>query len=520
MSFNRRNVGFAAFTAFFAVLAAIVFWGAWSPTSAIIAPDDGLAFTCDYADTIQRWWNNVLSTGKILPTDLVHWGLLGSPLACRELKYAVSVYLAGLALAWFLRGRGLSEFSSYGAGLFLAFSGYWLTLFSAGHAGWFVWMSYGVFAFGLVDRALERGGLRYWLFLALVLAWGSFYQPDLWLLFTVFTAAYFVFRLVASHARPKARDLALSALVFFAVGAPSFHSALVHDLKGRDKQIEAAAVQRKSAGEDNRWIFVTNWSLPPAETLEAVWPRLNGDTSCPFALSINAKKGIRPYCGELGRAYGASTGNYRQHSLYLGFVTCLCALCALFLIPKDKTVVFFVLAALVFWLFSLGRNCESVYRLVYTLPFGDYLRAPVKWYHLVEFCVAVLAGYGIERLKSSRFGLPVACGLILMGTFDLATEARRFCAPVDYSQAIARKCSAQLTVLRRAEFQNPQVASLVRAGYVVSVAKWLGHSDAYLVEVLEPMKRTSPAEPKPLPLALGFLSVLAAASVLVVGRKK
>ena len=38
---NRRLVGFAAFTAIFAVLAAIVFWGTWSPSVAFIAPDDG-----------------------------------------------------------------------------------------------------------------------------------------------------------------------------------------------------------------------------------------------------------------------------------------------------------------------------------------------------------------------------------------------------------------------------------------------------------------------------------------------
>lgn len=515
----RIDRHFVAFTALFAVLAAIVFWGTWSPTAAIVAPDDGVVFSLGYSDTLQRWWNGVLTTGKILPTDLVHRGLIGSPLACRELKYAVSVYLAGLALAWFLRGRSLSPLAAYGAGLFLAFSGYWLTLFSAGHAGWFVWMSYGVFAFGLVDRALERGDLKYWLYLALVLAWGSFEQPDLWLLFTVFTFAYFLFRLVVSRARPKARDLALAALVFLAVGAPSFYSAIVNDLKGRDAQIAESASAGAKA-DDARWIFVTNWSLPPAETLEAVWPRVNGDTSCPFALSINAPKGIRPYRGALGRAYGADSGNYRQHSLYLGFVTVLCALLAFVGRPKEKTVVFFAVAAIVFWLFSLGRYCESVYRLVYALPFGDYLRAPVKWYHLTELSVAVLAGYGLERLSRVRFGLSVACGLVLLGAFDLATEAHRFCARIDYAEACAKGCSVELAVLRREDFQDPHVAAFVRAGRLVSVANWLGDPNAYLVQALQPARRATPATPRPLPLTLGALSVLAAVGVGLYGRKK
>lgn len=35
---------------------------------------------------------------------------------------------------------------------------------------------------------------------------------------------------------------------------------------------------------------------------------------------------MRPYTGALGRPLGATAGNYRQHSLYVGWVTCLLAL--------------------------------------------------------------------------------------------------------------------------------------------------------------------------------------------------
>jgi len=536
---------FLAFTAVFAAGAGFVFWGCWSTSVTFVSPDDGVQFFSSYGDVLAAWWNGFLTSGMMLPTDVLWSGLVGSPHFCRELKYASAVYFSALGMAYFLRGRGLSHFAAYGAGLLLAFCGYWLTLFSAGHGGWFIWMTYGVFAFGLVDRAIEGGRVRHWLMLGVVTAWGSFRQPDLWLLFTAFTGAYFVFR--AFVAKPAAKSLvrgvALSAVAFFLVGAPSFHGALTGSMSDRDKQIEESKGSALSGGEgvsddEARWIFVTNWSLPVAETAEFACPRLNGDTSCPFSLSINGARGLRPYTGAIGRPYKAKEGNYRQHSLYVGWVTCLLALAGIVLslvLPPGRqaatpstrpTVLFFAVSALVFWLFSLGRNCEPVYRLVYMMPFGDYLRAPVKWHHLTEFCLCVLAGFGIAALGrlldslaggNARLGLSLRCALaalVLWGVVDLAGEARRFCAPVDYSKAIQRGCSSQLAVLSRQQFQDPQVAEMVRRGLVVSVANWLGNPNAYLVQVLRPVEPPRPAEPKPLPLALGVVSVLSAMAAL------
>ena len=539
---TKDNRAFLFFTAAFAALAAFVFWGCWSIGVTHISPDDGVVFTASYGDVLTRWWNGFLVTGKMLPSDILWSGLLGSPHFCRELKYVVAIYCAGLGLAYFLRGRGLSLAASFGGALLLAFCGYWLTLFSAGHGGWFVWMTYGVFAFGLVDRAVAGGKVRHWLLLGLVVAWASFHQPDLWLLFTAFTGAYFVFRTIVVRPAWKslARGVALAAVSFLLVGAPSFHHAFFEALAGREGQIAESKGSALSGGaevkSDNeaRWIFVTNWSLPPAETAEFVHSRLNGDTSCPLTLSVNRAKGMRPYTGALGRPYKASEGNYRQHSLYVGWVTVLLAAIGVaFGKGRRKKeegrsdVIFFAVAAVVFWLLSMGRYVEPVYRLVYALPFGDSLRAPVKWHHLTEFCICVLAGFGISALwrwievlaeaKSPRLVLVLKCALValvLFGAADLAVEAKRFCAPVDYTKAIQTGCSAQLTVLPRQQFQEPQVAEMVRRGMIQSVASWLGRPDAYLVQVLQPLKASKPATPNLLSLTLGVIS--AAAAVLVV----
>lgn len=540
---QSRLVWFAAFTAAFAGLAAFVFWGTWSLDAAPVMPDDTIVHSTAWADVWNATVRKFLSSGKLIPSDLLWNGLLVSPYFCQELKYAVALYCAGLGLAYFLRGRGLSRLASYGAGLLLAFCGYWASLFSAGHGGWFVWMTYGVFAFGLADRAVRAGRPRHWALLGACLAWGSFYQPDLWLLFTALTGLYFAWLCLRARKLPWKGTL-LAAAVFFVIGAPSFRSALVNDLKGRDAQIAAGETVAGASAVDEaekRWIFVTNWSLPPAEIAEFFIPRLNGDTSCPLTLSIGARAGtgVRPYTGALGRPKDAAQGNYRQHSLYVGWVTALLALAGVAAFGlrlragregpcrreadagrRATDLVFFSLAAVVFLLLSLGRFCEPVYRLVYALPFGDYLRAPVKWHHLTEFCLCVLAAYGIEWflglawLKGRRGALAVGA-LVLFGACDLARVDRLYCAPVDLRRVRQSNGEMQLNVLRRDDFANPQVAEMVRRGSVVSLANYLGNPDLYLVEVLTPRKPSNePLPPWTAATWLGLLSLLG--SVVVV----
>ena len=386
------------FTIVFAVLATYVFWGTWSTSITPIMPDCATVHPLDYGIRIQRWLSGWLQTGRFMPSDISVF--LISPYVWQELQYALAIYFAALGIAYFLMGRGLSPIACYGAGLLLGFSGYWLTLFSAGHLGWFVWMTYGVFAFGLCDRAICMGNWRYWIMLGAVMAWASFNQPDMWFLFSMFTMVYFIWCCIRERKFPSWKGILIASAFFFVVGAPSFVDAFTNALSGRDKQIEESKGTALSGGKTDdaeaRWIFATNWSMPPEDTLEFFIPRIHGDTSCPMTLALGrqAGKDVRPYTGRLGRPLNAPSGNYRQHSLYVGWVTCLLALLGVVsgIRKRRGEVIFFTTAAFVFWLFSMGRFCEPVYRLVYALPFGDYLRAPVKWHHLTEFCLVVLAG--------------------------------------------------------------------------------------------------------------------------------
>ena len=527
---------FAAFTAVFAVCAVWLFWGTWSPDFVPVMPDCGWNYPNAFSEHLANWWRGWVAGGNFVPDDLK--AFLGSPWLWSELQYALALYCAALGLAYFLSGRGLPPLAAYGAGLLLAFCGYWCTLFSAGHLGWFRWMTYGVFAFGLIDRAVLGDRLRHWLMLGACVAWASFYQPDLWLIFTLFTAIYFLYRCVRERRLPWKGAL-FALLAFALIGAPSFYNAFHNALAGRKEQIAQAEGEKKvekeggggEKGEDDaQWIFATNWSLPPAEIAEFFLPRLNGDTSCVLTQALSAKAGhdIRPYTGALGRAKDAKSGNYRQHSLYVGFITCLLALFALARRYREVDVVFFAAAATTFLVFSLGRFCEPVYRLVYALPFGDYLRAPVKWHHLTEFCLCVLAGYGIAELYGmlSKTKLKpavvtaITAAVVLLGVANLVNDDHRYCAPVDMRQAKAKDADMQFNFLHRSQFSNPQVSAMVKAGLVQSLAYFPGNRDVYLVGILTPRKHERvPTPPWSLATWLGLVSVLSSllVAVLVVG---
>ena len=489
MRIRQKQAWFGAFAAVFAALAGFVFWGTWSTWACPVMPDSQMTFP--EGSSAGRFVRSWMENGKFIPYDIRHF--LGSPYLWQEMQYVLGVFFSALGLAYYLRGRGLSRIACYGAGLFLAFCGYWLTLFSAGHGGWFHWMLSGVFAFGLADRAVRKNKMKNWVLLGACVAWASFYQPDLWLLFTVFTAFYGIWCCVRERKFPSWKGVAIASVVFFSIAAPSLVGS-VQDKKSRDRQIEeskgTALTGGKSADDRQaRWIFVTNWSLPPAETAEFFIPRLNGDTSCQMVLGLGRQQGtgVRPYTGALGRPLNAKSGNYRQHSLYVGWVTCLFALAAVAFCfaghrasgPTDgvgdrREVLFFACAAVFFCLLSMGRYVEPLYRLVFALPVGDSIRAPVKWHHLTELCLCVLAGYGIEavrrrclesglRMRIVQFVLGAA---VLFGLCDLARVARLYCAAIDLSVVRSANPAAEYVKANG----GGKVADLMEGGH--GVVSW------------------------------------------------
>ena len=466
--FLRRpsTVAFLAMTALYAVCMGGVFWGTWSLDRAPVEPDNPTFYPVDEA---ARWFRALVGGHDFVPSDLMH--VLGGMYFWQELQYALAGYLAALGLVFYLRGRGLSRIAAYSGGAAYGLMGYTFTLFSAGHLGWFIWLMYGPFAFGLVDRAVRKGKWRNWALLGATLAWAAARQPDMWLLFTVLTSAYGVWALVREWRRVRFVRLlcggVVAAAVACAVGLPQFTRAITQDVAGREAQIAETSGKgadgKVDKSSDERWRFCTSWSLPPEDTAEFVLAEIHGGSNDPRVSPS------RPYRGRLGQqvvvppaAEGQRhpvTGEtlkagetiwipYRQHSLYFGLVTVFFALLSLvgwWRFRKDGTglwrdVPFWAVAGVVAYLCALGAF-TPFYRLVYALPFGGTLRAPVKFVHLLEFCTAALAGFGFEAaLRGFRKDKPTPFGgrvlvvaLAVANVLNLAHVASKYCAVEDVS---------------------------------------------------------------------------------------
>ena len=453
---KRQWIWFGGFSALFALAVTYVFWGTWSPDVAFIQPDCAVAHP---VDLFARKWSEFCAGGSFVPWELRY--LAGGPYVWQELQYAVATYLAALGVAYYLKGRGLPLLACYGAGAAYGFMGYNFTLYSAGHLGWFELLTCAPFCFGLIDRCVRKGRWLNWILLGGLLAWGGVHQPDIWFLFTLFSFAYGLFRLIAAAIAEKDKasrrrtvlrvllGVMVAAAVLAAAGWPQISDAIFVQTANRDKQI-AESSGSGQAGKDpaqaqaERYVFCTNWSLPPDETLEFMVPDIKGASS---DVRISPRN---RYHGRIGMQVAPGRwAPYRQHSLYMGFVTvCLALMGAIGVFCRKERdgalapelsgnrqeIAFWAVSAILLLLAAFG-GFSPFYRLVFALPMGDYIRCPVKLVHLVEWCVAVLAGFGVSRLLSAGFArkspvlVPAVLGAVLLANMlNLAVEDAKFCA--------------------------------------------------------------------------------------------
>ncbi len=423
-----------------------------------VLPWDWVMLSPDFPKYYPAWtriqYLEALLTGKdgVVPMTLVNF--LIPPLAKQELFFMLTSFFAAFSVFYYLRSQRLSRLSAYGGGLFFAFSGYSFTLFCAGHGGYFMLISWVLFAFGLINRCFQTKNLFYFAMLGATLIWSEIHQPDIWLLFVFLIAAYVIWRSVREWRETREKTFLwkvyprflMTVLVMLLIGSRQIKLALTETLAAREQQFsEASAVLSGAPGSDDpqvveqkkleRWIFSTNWSLPPEDLLEFIVPGIFGNDSFqrPY-----------PYWGRLGQPYGFQKGkmmpNYRQHTVYLGIVSVLFAWFGIWCwlatrkkalpvsekeekdpeAPCFSDVPFWIGAWVVCAVFALGRY-TPIYSLVYHLPFMNYLRAPVKFHHLVEVANAFLAAYGIEYLLRAhslplttrkKFVFFIATGLI------------------------------------------------------------------------------------------------------------
>lgn len=373
--------------------------------------------------------------------------------------------VCGLAAVYLLRGYRLSWGAAWVGGFAAAFTGYFATLFCAGHRGVVDAVAVTCVAFGLVHRAISRGSVLHFVLLGALLPLGLAAQADIWLIMLLGVVAYAGFLTVqrgcAEGVRPTVKALLpglLCALLCFGLtGIPAFQHTFGAAQETRAAQLkQATAASVSSAAErEARWRFTTDWSLPPEDCIEFLIPGARGHTSYGFD--------PKPYVGRMGSAHQV----LRQHSIHLGWATLLLVVVAWWrkAPPEWRGMrCFWTALAVAGGLLAMGKY-TPIYAAVWELPFINQIRAPVKWLHLTGFACAVLAGFGAERLVR-RWGNGTAIALCVVIALTGAWVIRPFVFPIQLPhRAALRQLSPQTRV-----YASPTYHAFLRAHGLIPVS--------------------------------------------------
>jgi hypothetical protein len=187
-----------------------------------------------------------------------------------------------------------------------------------------------------------------------------------------------------------------------------------------------AGMGQDKESRDARWSFITQWSLPPKETLRAVIPGLYGyrmDTpdGGQYWGTVGSDPDWDDYWASPRRDPAkrpAKTLRFSGAGHYAGVLVVLMAAFAVtqsfrrtgpqtgiggppggaaLTDEERKWVWFWAGTALVSLLFAFGRFAPF-YRLVYALPYFNTIRNPVKFLHPFNVALVILCAYGLQAL--------------------------------------------------------------------------------------------------------------------------
>ena len=274
----------------------------------------------------------------------------------------------------------------------------------------------GMCFFALAALADDAGRLR-WLRVILAgfaVGIGVIEGADVGAIFSLFVAGYAIYQALTAEAGPRVKNLAvgisrvgLVAVVAGLVAAQSVGDLVATNLEG------IAGMKAENVDKQEHWDWATQWSFPKAETLGLVMPGI-------FGYRPDSSDG-GTYWGKIGRAPEwdrfvaggrqdkTPTGfeRYTGAGFYLGLPVALIALWALiqslrrqnsgFSLLQRKFLWFWAVIGVVSLLLAWGRFAPF-YRLVYSLPYFNSIRNPVKFLDLLSVAAIVLFAYGVDGL--------------------------------------------------------------------------------------------------------------------------
>ncbi len=295
--------------------------------------------------------------------------------------FIMHIFLAGMFAYAAARELRLSRTASGMVGAVYMFSGWLNSLVKPGHDSKFYVTALLPLLIFFVHRAFRRQPVLNYTMIGVVLGCiilSPHPQMAYFCLWTV--AAYVLYSMITGFpVEGRLKFVALhSGLTAYAVllglllGAVQFLPEFVYTRQDSPRTLY-----------ENNYAFAAGWSLHPEEAVSLFVPEFAGATI-----------GMPGYL-YWGRNYG------KDNSEYAGLVALMLAILGVtYCVRRDKF--FFAVLGGFALIYALG-DTTPFFRYLYHIPFVKLTRAPSMIMFLFSFCVAMLAGMGIEAL-SRRMG--------------------------------------------------------------------------------------------------------------------
>jgi len=400
----------------FLVLALLLFNSLLSGNTVLFSTDNNLGQNAAFQYALRsggfmNWGDSPLvGSGGIMPPSLTF--ILNEKLPIIFFtNWIHAVYIAGAAifLGLFLRRNGLGLLAILMMGLVAFCLSTNLTLIYSGHTGKYGVLFFMMLALWCIQKTINNDSLAWAILSGGALGMALLEQQDVALFMGLFWAAYAIHAIV----REKGWDwlylakrlVPMACMALWIAGSVS-----LLQLQFQTKDVGVAGGETAEA----KWEFATQWSQAPDESIGFIAPGYMGWRS---------GEPEAPYWGRMGRSAGwEKTGqgfmNFKLDDWYIGAIPIVLALFAVVFVWKGRQVITSITASgvdgqdwriwrleVLFWggaaflslLLAFGKYIP-LYALIYHFPIISSIRNPVKFLHVFQVAMGILAAYGLEAV--------------------------------------------------------------------------------------------------------------------------
>jgi len=403
---KNNKIKFLLCGLFFIVLAAITFRCVWGADLVFSASDMNIGRLAFKKGNLPESFTGAFFASPVMGNNGFGFTLFNILLTLMPLTvfanvfYGLVLVFGSLSFVWFLRLWN----RSWTASVFGAMVAFWfnsIMLAAGGHAYKMEVLAFSVLSLCLIEKAIRSGSLRgtsaFSILAGLSVGIMMIEQQDVALLAGLFVGSYTVFRLVQMHGKSVVHWLCV--LVPIGVIALSLSGSTV--LRSYERNIAGAAQVQKKSGDD-KWNYITQWSMVPSE-----WPDLIASGWSGWG--SNDPRG--PYWGKIGQAAEwektkQGFRNFKITSIYFGIIPFLLGAFGLASAvgrrkeTEAKVMLFWSVAGLIGLWLAFGKY-SILYKLFFELPMVSNIRAPMKFLDNFQICLGMVAAYGLDRLLVS-----------------------------------------------------------------------------------------------------------------------